>query len=197
MDFSARAGFRRQAIWGLGGAFLLAAAVRRENQCNRVDRAMTIPAPRTDQGRYAWRAVTGLGSRPVAYAAVTARCLLPAREPASAAARWWPLAVLASGDLARTALCRTVGRARPPAADWLAPAKGASFPSRHAATALLVVRLAGGSRRSAACVAGAVGLSRSALRVHWPTDIAGGWLFGYGWFAVAAAVKRASRPPSR
>ena len=26
---------------------------------------------------------------------------------------------------------------------------------------------------------------------------AGGWLFGYGWFAVAAAVKRASRPPSR
>ncbi|QHC32721.1 phosphatase PAP2 family protein [Streptomyces sp. HF10] len=152
-----------------------------------------MPAPRTGLSRRAWLALTALGSRPVACTATAARCLrLSGRTRRSAADRRLPLAVLAAADVTRTAMCRAVGRRRPPQAGRFAPFHGASYPSRHTATALLATGLVKGSRTAAYGVGCAVGLSRLVLRVHWPTDVLGGWLFGYGWPAAARAARTAA-----
>lgn len=174
-----------RAVTGLLGTALLSLGARREAALARADRYMTLPAPETRTARQAWLAVTALGSRPVAYSAVAARCLLRDRTAAPPLGRYSPLLVLATADAARTALCRVVDRPRPPAEERLAHCDGASFPSRHTATALLATGLVTGSGAVAGAVAVAVGLSRVALRVHWPTDVVGGWLFGYGWLAAA------------
>ncbi|MEU6284420.1 phosphatase PAP2 family protein [Streptomyces sp. NPDC047028] len=164
----------------------LSVAARRGDALVPFDRRMTLPAPVTRTGRRAWLAVTALGSRPVAYGLVAARCLLPERTGRSALDRYLPVLVLAGGDAARTVLCRAVDRPRPPAEERLAPCDGASFPSRHTALALMATGLATGAGPAVAgAVGAAVGLSRIALRVHWPTDVVGGWLFGHGWLAAA------------
>ncbi|WP_249416847.1 phosphatase PAP2 family protein [Streptomyces sp. TS71-3] len=110
------------------------------------------------------------------------------------------MATLVTGDAARTAVCRQVARARPPATEQLTTTHGASFPSRHTATALLAFGLttASGKRAVAEGIAAAVGVSRIALRAHWPTDVVGGGLLGFGWLAAAeflAARARGGRRP--
>ncbi|BCY11578.1 hypothetical protein L3i22_066660 [Actinoplanes sp. L3-i22] len=81
--------------------------------------------------------------------------------------------------------------ARPRPLDQLAPASSWSFPSGHStasATAALVLVLVCGpmlrgrrARVALAVLAGAwavaVGVSRVALVVHWPSDVVGAWLF--------------------
>jgi len=92
-----------------------------------------------------------------------------------------------------------VGRPRP--ADRLVAAAGSSYPSAHAAYSIAwiavavalrhaVPRLAGRAGLVAAGVALAlaIGLTRIYLRVHWFSDVAGGWGLGATCFALAGIV---------
>jgi membrane-associated phospholipid phosphatase len=99
----------------------------------------------------------------------------------------------------RLALRELVARPRPEDAFW--PAEGLSFPSGHttnsAAMAVIVTvtvwpLLAPFPRRILVAVAVlvplAVGLSRVAGGVHWPSDVLGGLLLALATTAVSAAV---------
>ncbi len=97
--------------------------------------------------------------------------------------------ILAVGDAPRTAMRRAVARQRPPQAGRFASFHGASHPSRHTATALPATGLATDSRTAAYGIGGAVGLSRIALRVHWPDDALGGRPSGYGRLGVARIAR--------
>lgn len=123
--------------------------------------------------------------------------------------------VVALSAYARTLLCAAIGRPRPPRADWLTAAGGDSFPSGHTANAtvaygllaLLVVVAAGRPGRRGVLVgaavgwgliAVAVGASRVALGVHWPSDVAAGWAYGIvvlgGLVAAVVRTGTAIRP---
>ena len=92
-----------------------------------------------------------------------------------------------------------VGRPRPP--DGLVAASGAAYPSGHAAYAVCWLAIAVALRhafprlavRAALLVAGvaiaaAVGLTRIYLRVHWFSDVAGGWGLGAMCFSLAGVA---------
>lgn len=92
-----------------------------------------------------------------------------------------------------------VGRPRPP--DMLVAARGSAYPSAHAAYSVCWVAVAAALRHAvprlaaraglvAAGVAVAllVGLTRIYLRVHWFSDVAGGWGVGATCFALAGIV---------
>lgn len=85
-----------------------------------------------------------------------------------------------------------VGRLRPDAETHLVVVHNLSFPSGHSANAMLTymtlaLLLVEDPRRRLWAVFGAlliafvVGLSRVMLGVHWPSDVIGGWAFGYAW----------------
>jgi membrane-associated phospholipid phosphatase len=95
-------------------------------------------------------------------------------------------------------------RPRPPTA--LVSAAGSSFPSGHALTAmvgvlaLLTVLLSMLSPRTRvpAAVAGAlivlaVGFSRVALNVHYPSDVLAGWALGYLYFVLCLGISGLGR----
>jgi membrane-associated phospholipid phosphatase len=122
------------------------------------------------------------------------------------ASRWGTSAMIAAGAGAaigaRLVLSLVVQRPRPPQLDWATQAGGFAFPSGHTNAATIgagvlawaVARhLPRGRARTAVWAAavtyaGAVGLTRIWLGVHWPLDVVGGWLFGAGWLAGMAAV---------
>jgi membrane-associated phospholipid phosphatase len=124
-----------------------------------------------------------------------------------------PALVASTGVYAEIWINHVIGRARPPVADWAGAAGGASFPSGHTTAATLFAlscawALAGRARpgwprRAVWAGAGAyaliVGWSRVWLGVHWPTDVAAGWLFSAAWIAgcVAAITWPARRPELR
>jgi len=88
---------------------------------------------------------------------------------------------------------------RPRPADALIGTSGSSFPSGHAAYSAawvaVAVALSGPVRLTrraalvlaAIAVCAAVGLSRIYLRVHYWSDVAGGWAFGFAVFGLLAA----------
>ncbi len=144
------------------------------------------------------KVVTLLGTLPIAGGAlvVAAIVLLVRRR------RLEGLALLGGLALTFAAVHVTkgaVGRPRPP--DRLVTASGSAYPSGHAAYSVgwvavavalrhAVPRLAARAGLLAAGVVLAllVGLSRIYLRVHWFSDVAGGWGLGAACFALAGIV---------
>ncbi|MDH7641113.1 phosphatase PAP2 family protein [Sphingomonas oryzagri] len=109
----------------------------------------------------------------------------------------WLVLTIASGRLVVEGVKLLVQRPRPPIADRLELVTSWSFPSSHSAgTMMTCVALAMLWGRpagwiAALLVAGAIGWSRVALGVHWPSDVLAGWGFGLLWVGAAARW----RPP--
>ncbi len=98
--------------------------------------------------------------------------------------------VVATGAALDSGIKLLVMRPRPTLLPHLDHVTSASFPSGHAANgtmmylslALLVpARWRRPAAVAAALLMGAIGLSRIALAVHWPSDVLAGWCVGAGW----------------
>ena len=116
---------------------------------------------------------------------------------------WIELVTLVTGFLLLYASIHLAknGIDRPRPSDPLADAAGSSYPSGHAAystvwvaAAVLVSRVIPGIASRAALVGGAlivaaaIGLSRIYLRVHYWSDVAGGWGLGAGVLGLCAVA---------
>ncbi len=157
-----------------------------------------------------WRGVSWLGSgltlTPVVAAIVLVLVWRNQSRSALALAFGW-----AATSLTVEWLKWLLDRGRPPLTPWTL-ARGDSFPSGHAALSLYVFlylglsflgsisgqaegRLGGSLRKVClvllVSVSVAVGLSRVALGVHWPSDVAAGWAIGLFFCALARVLQEA------
>jgi membrane-associated phospholipid phosphatase len=105
------------------------------------------------------------------------------------------------GLFLRFEISRLVARPRPSPTLRLVGAHGFAFPSGHTATATIGCGLMAAllwqvvARRwrlplvtVSVVAAAAVGLSRSYLGVHWPTDVLGGWAYGIAWVGLGGLI---------
>jgi membrane protein DedA with SNARE-associated domain len=144
------------------------------------------------------KVVTDLGAFPtVAALAFAVSVLLAARR------HWIELGALVAGSVlvyVSVQLAKS-GIDRPRPEGPLADAEGESYPSGHAAyatvwvaAAVVVSRVVPGIASRAVLIGGsvivaaAIGLSRIYLRVHYWSDVAGGWGLGAGIFGLCAVI---------
>jgi undecaprenyl-diphosphatase len=150
---------------------------------------------------WAWQLITGLGGAFLAFVgtAFVGGSLLSRRLRLALIVA----VVLIGASLFTHVVKDAVSRPRPP---WehFAPAPGFSFPSGHTLNStvmyglLAVILRRTGVRRAIRRLAVAIGvtlpvaigLSRIALGVHYPSDVLGGWLGGIAFVALAATVVR-------
>ncbi|WP_146174883.1 phosphatase PAP2 family protein [Umezawaea tangerina] len=146
------------------------------------------------------KALSTIGSAPVYFAvfAVLVAWLLHRRRRGLAAF----VAVTEAGGAVLNELVKTVvHRARPVVADPVAHASGLSFPSGHAQSAVVSYSLllllfwnsAGRRWRPVAVAVAAVvvlgiGLSRTALSVHYVSDVLAGYALGAAWVVAMTAT---------
>ena len=120
----------------------------------------------------------------------TAIVVLVARGRGRAAL--WLGAMMAGGTLLNLGLKQVFAAPRPDLLPHLDAVTTYSFPSGHAAGNMMffgaLALLAG--RRIGFVLAGVaialIGISRVWLGVHWPSDVAAGWVEGLGWIAFCA-----------
>ena len=114
------------------------------------------------------------------------------------AAALWLLVTVASGRLMVEAMKLLFERARPPLPDRLTLVTSHSFPSGHSAGTMvtclalaMLFRARHGTLLPLAFLAAcAIGWSRVALGVHWPSDVISGWGFGMLWVGIARRFYR-------
>jgi len=114
------------------------------------------------------------------------------------------LATAASGELANYAMKNLFLRPRPDVVPHLRDVASTSFPSGHAMESAIIyltlgamlMRLAERRITKIYCIGMAifltliVGISRVYLGVHYPTDVAAGWMFGFFWASLCWIVAR-------
>lgn len=147
----------------------------------------------------AMREITRLGSDGFVLAVV----IIAGSVLRSQTGSWRPLLILVAMAVGAVAIERVmklvIARPRPPVTWMVVSESGWSFPSGHATrsavvyggAACLATRLRAFGQRTqmilwalAAALSFFVGTSRIYLGVHWPTDVAGGWILAAGWLWI-------------
>jgi undecaprenyl-diphosphatase len=111
---------------------------------------------------------------------------------------WWIPLLIVVVVIVELALKLTVAQAPPPQElsrsihllPFLEGPTPFAFPSGHVARVAFLVTALRWPAGIAAAVLLAVALTRIYLSEHWPSDVVGGWLLGYGIAAVATRVRR-------
>lgn len=208
-----RAPLARSAAVTVGAAvlfgLLLALVESHWGPLARLDQRWSASLHRYARGHTNWtsalRTITTLGGPVVMRTLLAlAACWLWAIGARTLAA--WTAAQALLGWAVEWAAKAAIGRARPAYPDPVAHAAGSAFPSGHAMAsaitmAALVVLLRPHANRTGRIVAGAlagiataaVGFSRIALGVHWPSDVMVGWLLAtavVGGITVAVELWR-------
>lgn len=162
-----------------------------------LDRLRHRPAPRADgkpaRSTAAMRDLTALGGDTLRTLFVLA-CLFGLIADRRAATGWTLIAISICARLALFAVKRIVRRARPDAGPQGLATYTSSFPSGHTFLAVTVYLSAailipiGASPQtmaagiaSALLLAAAIGTTRVAFGIHWPSDVLAGWCLGIAW----------------